>query len=208
MKINKFFYLFALLFMALSMVSCSEVDDTEEEFVNWQNTNETYFNTLYSSVSEKIKAGDTSWKIIKNYSLPDESSTYTSSAKDHIVVEVLEEGTGAGCPLFTDSVRCHYSGRLLPSTSYKDGYVFDKSYYGTFNEATASPAEFVVSGLVDGFATALQNMHIGDSWRVYIPYQLGYGTSDSNSIPGYSTLIFDIKLVSYHRAGAGVPDFK
>lgn len=97
-------------------------------------------------------------------------------------------------------------GRLLPSTSYADGLVFDKSYYGTFNEATANPATFTINGgLVDGFATAMQNMHIGDKWRVYIPYQLGYGKKGAKTIPAYSTLIFEIILVSYYRADADVP---
>ena len=47
-------------------------------------------------------------------------------------------------------------------------------------------------------------MKIGDRWEVYIPYDLGYGESDykasssSTTIPGGSTLIFDVTLVGYH----------
>ena len=64
--------------------------------------------------------------------------------------------------------------------------------------STMKPRTFAVSGVVKGFATALQNMHIGDRWQVYIPHQLAYGSSDT---PGaaYSTLIFDITLVGYFR---------
>jgi len=60
---------------------------------------------------------------------------------------------------------------------------------------------------VDGFTTAVMNMHIGDRWKVYIPYQLGYGTStpSNSTIPAYSTLIFDITLVAYSRAGTHIP---
>lgn len=39
--------------------------------------------------------------------------------------------------------------------------------YTAFNKCTAS---FVVSNVVDGFATS-QSMHVGDRWKVYIPYQ-------------------------------------
>lgn len=206
---KKFLYIFSLLFVGLVMTSCSETDDTEEEFPDWQNTNEAYFSSTYNSAQQKIASGDNSWKIIKCYSMPEDGEYFTSSPENYIVVNVLEEGTGAGCPLYTDSVRCHYQGRLLPSTSYKDGYVFDQSWYGTFSDDTAKPSEFLVSGLVDGFATALQNMHIGDKWRVYIPYQLGYGSASSSStIPDYSTLIFDISLISYHRPGANVAEYK
>ena len=40
-------------------------------------------------------------------------------------------------------------------------------------------------------------MHRGDYWRVTIPYQLGYGTSDNGAIPAYSTLIFDLWLQDF-----------
>ena len=205
---EKYFYMFLLLIMALSMASCSESDDTVEEFPDWQKNNEAYFTNMYTSAKQKIASGDTSWKVIKCYSMPEESATYTSTPEQHIVVNVLQEGTGAGCPLYTDSVSCHYSGRLLPSTTYTDGFRFDQSWYGTFNEATAKPSRFVVSGLIDGFSTAIQNMHIGDHWLVYIPYQLGYGVTGSTNIPSYSTLIFDITLVGYNRPGAGAITFQ
>lgn len=208
MKREKIFYLIALLFMALTMVSCSENNDTVEEYPNWKKTNELYFNSLYSTTQEKISSGDKSWKIIPNYSFKFYEGNIGLKPENNIIVEVLKEGTGSGCPLYTDNVRCHYMGRLLPSTTYKDGFVFDKSYYGTFNEATATPATFGVNGLVDGFSTALQNMRIGDKWRVYIPYQLGYGAKGSQKIPAYSTLIFEITLVSYYRADAEVPNIR
>jgi FKBP-type peptidyl-prolyl cis-trans isomerase FklB len=62
--------------------------------------------------------------------------------------------------------------------------------------------------VVDGFSTALQNMHIGDRWLVYIPYTLGYGTTDSGTIPAYSTLVFDITLLAYYHPGATIPTWQ
>ena len=52
-------------------------------------------------------------------------------------------------------------------------------------------------------------MHIGDRWIVYVPYQLGYGTTDQSTnvvVPAYSMLIYDVRLVGYYRAGTNVPD--
>ena len=47
--------------------------------------------------------------------------------------------------------------------------------------------------------TAVLNMQRGDRWLVYIPYQLGYGASSSNSaVPSYSTLVFDIALADFY----------
>ena len=54
-----------------------------------------------------------------------------------------------------------------------------------------------VRGVVHGFSTALMNMRRGDYYRVYIPYQLGYGLTDNGTIPGGSTLIFEIRMVDF-----------
>lgn len=185
--------------------SCSENDSDVEEYPNWKATNDKFFNNLYTTAKADTAQGNQDWKIIRQWSLVESGATAPS---DYIVVNVLEHGTGSGCPFYTDSVKVHYEGRLLPSTSYPDGYVFDKSFTGDFNSATALPTTFAVSGTVDGFTTALMNMHIGDRWKVYIPYQLGYGNVDNGSIPAYSTLVFDITLVSYYRAGVDVPESK
>lgn len=67
MKHEKIFYLIALLFMTLTMASCSENDNTVEEYPNWKAKNEVYFNTLYATTQQKIASGDTSWKIIPNF---------------------------------------------------------------------------------------------------------------------------------------------
>lgn len=196
-------FLFAFLLLP---VSCSEESDEVEEYPNWEKTNTDYWNTLYAETTERIAAGDTSWKILKKWSLPD--TTHTANTQ-YVVVHVLNEGTGSGSPLYTDSVRVHYTGRLLPSTSYKNGYQFDSSFTDGSSAETSAPAQFLVSQLTDGFSTAVQHMHIGDKWEVYVPSDLGYGDSGSGSIiPGHSVLIFEIQLVSYYRAGTDVPDFQ
>lgn len=202
---SQILYLMLLVTAVFGLSSCSEDDNSVEEFPDWQTHNESYWESLYAATEQKIQAGDTSWKIIRNYTFPSEGEVLPV---DNIIVHVKEAGTVSGCPFLTDSVRVHYSGHLLPSASYSDGYVFDGSYTGELNPATATPVKFAISGLIDGWTTALQYMHIGDKWEIYIPYQLGYGAVDSGSIPAYSTLVFDVMLVAYWRPGAQVPDFK
>ena len=43
---------------------------------------------------------------------------------------------------------------------------------------------------------AMQQMHIGDRWEIYIPAEMGYGKFTQPGIPGGSTLIFDIELLA------------
>ena len=51
------------------------------------------------------------------------------------------------------------------------------------------------SGVIQGWGIAIPRMHIGDSCRVIVPYNVGYGTTTSGDIKPFSTLQFDIKLV-------------
>ena len=118
--------------MAL-LTSCSESDEEITEFDNWQERNDSFFNEVYN----RAKSSSTGeWKVITQWSLNEEMAT---KAENHIVVQVLEAGTGSGCPIYTDSVYIHYSGRLMPSASYPEGYEFDKSWSGSFNAATSKP---------------------------------------------------------------------
>jgi len=195
-----------LLFPILLLASCSESDDTVEEYPDWQNKNTAYWTSTVSKAQAAIAKGDTSWKIFRNYSIEDTLSS--APITDYIVVNVLESGTGSGSPLYTDSVRVRYEGRLLPSTSYSNGYVFDTTWPDGTTDATAGVADFQVRVLTDGFATAVQHMHIGDKWLVYVPWTLAYGESGNSSIPGYSVLRFTIQLVAYSHAGSSLPPFK
>jgi FKBP-type peptidyl-prolyl cis-trans isomerase FklB len=187
--------LFWLLLSLLSLgmvVSCSETDDdSAEEYPDWQARNEAFFASLEDSLSN----GGARWKKIKTFT-KDEKSAGTST--DYIYVKVLEDEYALdGHPLYTDTVRVAYRGRLLPSTSYRQGYVFDQTYVGNYDYNTISVVDGAVSSFKDGFATALLNMRKNERWMVYMPYQLAYGTAGTTGIPGYSVLIFDLMLVDY-----------
>jgi len=190
------FYLLALL---LSVASCKEESDTKEEYANWQQKNETYFRQLVAEA--KAQEGSTegvSLLLLPRYSAPEHGDTELAYS-DYIVAEELSSGPDYETlsPLGTDSVEVHYQGRLLPSLTYANGYVFDRSYPGTFDPATAVPSKLAVNKVIVGFATALMHMHRGDRWRVTIPYQLAYGTTATASVPAYSTLIFEIRLEDF-----------
>lgn len=103
--------------------------------------------------------------------------------KSGLQYEVLTEGSGRS-PKATDTVRCHYEGRLL------DGSVFDSSY------KRGEPADFGLNQVITGWTEGVQLMKEGAKYRFYIPYLLGYGERGAGaSIPPYSTLIFDVELI-------------
>ncbi len=190
MRKENIFALFFALF-ALCLSSCSEDDGGKDEFGNWQERNEAYFKRVYDRARN---SGDAKWKAIRSWSLQEAAAT---AADDYVVAEVLTEGTGKDSPLFTDKVKVHYRGNLMPTESYPDGLQFDSSWFGEYNLQTMMPVEMTVGNVVNGFATALMQMHAGDRWRVYIPAALAYGgDKDNGAILPFSTLVFDVTLVS------------
>ena len=215
------FCLGGMMLSAGLFTSCTENDDTVEEYANWQSKNETYWDNLYTTTQQKIKGGDTSWKIILNYTFQNQKQTTGSALtyrpENYIIAHVEQAGTGTTSPLYSDSVSMHYMGRLIPSTTYTSGLIFDKSWSSNqFNAATSRPvhsyigltydAEGKPTSLVDGFTTALMSMHRGDHWTAYIPYQLGYGEKNSGVVPAYSTLIFDLRLNDFSHPGVKLKD--
>ena len=97
--------------------------------------------------------------------------------------KVLVSGNGAS-PKASDSVECHYEGRLISGT------VFDSSYQ------RGETATFGVTQVIAGWVEALQLMKEGDKWQLYIPYNLAYGERGAGAqIPPYATLLFDVELV-------------
>ena len=192
---SAFFTLHSSLF-----TSCSEENTTEEEFANWQERNE-------GTTDRWATRANSDWyRKILTYT--QESSAQDLTNSDYIYVEQLEAGSGTESPIYTDTVRVSYRGRLIQSASYSEGYVFDQTYLNDFDWKTAGVADLAVSGVVDGFCTALLNMHKGDRWRVHIPYPLGYGSSSQSTIPAYSNLIFDIALQDFWHPGETHGEFK
>lgn len=206
----KFKYFVWCLVAALGLVSCSEEDDTTEEFPDWQEKNDNWFSQKVSDAQAKKTAGDKSVDLFVSYTKPDKNFSYQYF--HYVVVEKLtpdyDNSAETEMPLTTDSVAVSYLGRLIPSADkYKEyGMEFDRTYGDKYDPAVSSPATMAVSGVVDGFATALMHMHRGDHWKVYIPYQLGYGTAAKGSIPAYSTLIFDLHLEDFWQKNEGDRD--
>lgn len=101
-----------------------------------------------------------------------------------IYYKVLKTGTGTITPNVRSIVTVHYKGSLI------DGRVFDNSY------ERSCPEAFRLCDVIEGWQLALQRMHAGDKWIIYIPYNMGYGTRPSGPIPAYSTLIFEVELLT------------
>ena len=201
-------YLFLLMMSTFVLTSCSETDEeSNSEYADWQAKNETAFAEVLAKAKQEGEANN--WYIYRKWSMDNQTANKDNNdnpitptykeLEDNIVVQVLGQGEGSVVkPLYTDSVMVSYKGMLM------NDYVFDSTFTGDYDVQKAQTANFLTSGLVDGFTTALMKMrHIGDHWMVTMPYTLGYGSqqsSDSN-IPAYSMLKFEIVLKGCYKNG-------
>lgn len=203
--------MFLLMMSVFALASCSEDDTTTNEYANWQERNDKAFADTLAYARAQIAAGNTDeWKVLLNWSLTDQTPLQGGTSlkyddDDYIVVHVLDMGnTNAETPLYTDSIQMSYRGRLIPTDSYARGYVFDETFSSAaFDAKTALPTKTTVStGYIDGFTTALLQMRPGDHWQVFVPNNLGYGSTEKTGIPAYSMLRFELALHAYkHLSG-------
>ena len=93
--------------------------------------------------------------------------------------QVITEGTGPK-PKSENTVKVHYHGTFL------DGTVFDSSV------EREEPMDFSVDGVIPGMSEAIQLMSVGSKYKIWIPIELGYGTTR----PQFDQLlIFDVELL-------------
>lgn len=129
-------------------------------------------------------------EYVKTFKSEGESFLALNKSKEGVVTlpsglqyKILKEGKGPK-PTASNSVKCHYEGRLVNGTK------FDSSY------DRKEPAVFGVTQVIPGWTEALQLMPAGSKWELYIPYNLAYGENGAGqAIPPYAALIFDIELL-------------
>lgn len=206
-----------------SLVSCSEKSNEWDPYYSWESRNAMWFAQVADSARTAIAAAKTQygddweahcpWRMIKSLQ---RSADAPGTLTDSIVCKVMKKGSGTQKTNFSDYTLLHYRGWLMPSEYVTEDnvskenkmVVFDQTYYGNFDPATAAPIQMYVGGCTEGFQTALQYMVEGDEWYVYIPQQLAYKSESSEVIPAYSTLLFLINLVGVYEKAEDLPDWK
>jgi peptidylprolyl isomerase/FKBP-type peptidyl-prolyl cis-trans isomerase FklB len=98
--------------------------------------------------------------------------------------KVVQSGPAGGQPIHLgDEVKVNYEGALI------DGTVFDSSYQ------RGEPDVFTVGDVVPAWNEALQLMHPGDVWYLYVPPKLGYGDKGAGPIPPNAVMVFKIEVL-------------
>jgi rhodanese-related sulfurtransferase len=114
-------------------------------------------------------------------------------------IEIITEGDGVVAEAGT-RVSVHYEGRL------EDGEVFDAS------RPRGEPFAFTIGAgqVISGWEQGVTGMKIGETRRLTIPPELGYGAAGAGGvIPPNATLTFEIELLDVTEAvilGEATPD--
>lgn len=166
-----------IMLVGLLAVACSDDDKTWDDYADWREANEAWLaeqatrtnsdgTPYYTKV---VPSWDTAAYVLIHY------------FNDRRLTE------GKLSPLFTSTVDVKYIGRLY------DDEPFDSSYLR--QEPADSVYRTACNKVIQGWTIALEDMRVGDTCEVLIPYQQGYGAANSGIIKPYSALKFGIKLV-------------
>jgi FKBP-type peptidyl-prolyl cis-trans isomerase len=144
---------------------------------------------------------DEEMKILSKF-LEDNKITTKSTPSGLIFIE-KSKGKGPH-PKAGDKVKVNYTlsfvdGKVLETTVAEDakkGGIYDE-------KRPYTPAEFTLGQLIKGMEEGLSMMTAGSKARMIIPSEIGYGEG-GGAMPPYSTLIFDVELISF-GPGDGAP---
>ena len=142
---------------------------------------------------------------------PEYKEIHSPGNEGSIYYKVLKKGNETDSIYYTSRVEAYYKGCYTVSADYmpteiKNGDVFDSRLFDdglpikfaispdVADYSSSNPNGYMLP--IRGWRVALQNMTKGDKWEVWIPFQLAYGRDGYGSIPGYTTLMFEIEVVS------------
>ena len=141
--------------------------------------NYTYFQSQRDKMFTKAKDEGLAF-LEENGKRPEVTTTESG-----LQYEVLVAADGPK-PTASNTVTVHYVGKLI------NGDMFDSSI------DRGEPISFGLGRVIAGWTEGLQLMSVGSKYRLFIPYELGYGSRGAGAaIPPYSALIFDVELLSF-----------
>lgn len=169
-----------LLFLlgVVALTACNDDNESSwDDYKDWREANTAFFEEQKFRMTPQ---GTNYYQTI--------TPAWNSSAQ--VLIRYLNDRSltqGNLSPLLTSTVDVKYIGRLYT------GETFDSSYNNRVNGD--SIFRTTLTSLIQGWQIALVNMHVGDSVEIVVPYNMGYGATQSGIIKPYSTLIFNLKLV-------------
>jgi FKBP-type peptidyl-prolyl cis-trans isomerase FklB len=145
---------------------------------------------LLQAVKEEIEAPDSEpgKQMAREHRARGDAFLTANAEHDDVIAlpsglqyRVLKPGTGSR-PARNDQVSVHYRSSLI------DGTVFHDS-----RQSGDEPETLHVSGVIRGLSEALQLMHVGGRWQLFIPADLAFGRRGPLA---NRAVLYDVELIS------------
>ena len=132
----------------------------------------------------------------------EQAQTYTQTAMEAIKAKAMEEK-------YADNKAA--GEKFLAENKTKEGVKTTPSglQYKVITEGKGAipadtckvkvPTTFRANQVIKGWTEALTMMPVGSKWELYIPQELAYGSRDQGQIKPFSTLIFEVELLSIEK---------
>jgi FKBP-type peptidyl-prolyl cis-trans isomerase FklB len=114
--------------------------------------------------------------------------TAPNGSKAELQYKIIKSGPPGPSPQSTDTVTVRYRGTLIDGTPFD---IFDESV------KHGDVAIFRMRDVIPGWAAALHMMKPGDQWQLFVPPSLAYADYGPPEIGMYTTLIYELELVSF-----------
>lgn len=200
-------YLSLFLFLSVGFAACDEVEEVGE-YDNWEPRNTAFIDSIHALAADRLlplnAAQEEADKFEPGEMFGLETTASTTAGKQYVYCKKIVKNTAGAVPVYTSSVEAHYYGTLITGDTFGgtfEGYAATDC--GVLDPETKAPTAFdsptaySVSGAYwgTGWVSALQYMHVGERWMLYIPYQSGYGTGTSSLLEN-SAFTYDLQLES------------
>ncbi len=184
------------MIMAKSLKSQGITEITEEAFMQGLNdflkSGNTVVNLSEANARFNKLAEQAQLKMHEENKIAGEKFLTDNAKKEGVMTtpsglqySVLTPSDNPAKPVLSDKVKVHYHGTLT------DGTVFDSSV------DRGEPISFPLANVITGWQEGLQLMNVGSKYRLYIPYDLAYGSRAAGpTIKPYSALVFDVTLLA------------
>ena len=211
MKQKTLFLLF-LFVCGMAFTACEETTEPTA-YDNWRERNDAFIDSIRTETGENYLVwrnpatrvttdlGQTPMELVKLYAIEVQDGGTNVNPYRYAYAKKLVDNPEGTRLLYTDEVNMYYRG------TYINGEEFDGNFEGygaTDQQIPLDPAQMkwptdfdeptvknVSNNMLNGVEWVLQHARTGERWIIYVPYSVGYGESDYNSIRGCSVLTFD-----------------
>ena len=142
--------------------------------------------------AKRTSMGQITQKAGAEYLAANLKKTGVKATTSGLQYRIIKDGKGAP-PTKSAKAEVHYRGWTI------DGNEFDSCH------SRKQPSTFGITQVIPGWTEALSMMKPGAKWEIVVPQELAYGPGGKRpKIPPYSTLRFEIELLSVIKGSAPV----